>query len=116
METMYFTFGVLTMIAMMLVGAVVYGIVKVFKQEKQIKYIQEDFQNTVRNSQQEMSWFRNDINDRFRDTHQLIANYNKDASDSANAYTDSRIDKLEAKLTGKSEAQIQLNNKNLIKG
>lgn len=116
METMYFTFGVLTMVAMLVVAAVVYSIMMVFKQSKQIKYIREDFQNIVRNSQQEMSWFRNDINDRFRDTHQLIANYNKDASDSANAYTDSRIDKLEAKLTGKSEVQVQLNNKNLIKG
>jgi len=105
METMYFTFGVLTMIAMMLVGVIVYGILKVFKQSKQIKYIEQD-----------ISWFRNDMSDRFKDYHQRIENTFTNTRDMANAYTDMRIDKLEAKLTGKSEIQVQLNNKNLLKG
>jgi hypothetical protein len=38
------------------------------------------------------------------------------AKGTANAYTDSRVDKLEAKLTGTSEVQVQLNNKSLLKG
>ena len=42
METMYFTFGVLTMVAMISIGAIVYGIMKVFKMEKQMNRIQED--------------------------------------------------------------------------
>ena len=105
METMYFTFGVLTMIAMMLVGAVVYCILKVFKQEKQIKHVEQD-----------ITWLRNDMSDRFRDSHQQIDNAYTNARDIANAYTDMRIDKLEAKLTGANEAQVQLNNKNLLKG
>ena len=105
METMYFTFGVLTMVAMLVVAAVVYSIMKVFKQSKQIKYIEQD-----------ISWSRNDMNDRFKDYHQRIENTFTNTRDMANAYTDMRIDKLEAKLTGKSEVQSQLNNKNLLKG
>jgi predicted Holliday junction resolvase-like endonuclease len=105
METMYFTFGVLTMVTMLVVAAVVYSIVKIFKQSKQIKYIEQD-----------ISWSRYDMNDRFKDYHQRIENNYTTTRDMANAYTDMRIDKLEAKLTGANEAQVQLNNKNLIKG
>jgi biopolymer transport protein ExbB/TolQ len=105
METMYFTFGVLTMVAMLVVAAVIYSIVKVFKQSKQIKYIEQD-----------ISWSRNDMNDRFKDYHQRIENTFTNTRDMANAYTDMRIDKLEAKLTGVHEAQMKLNNKNLLKG
>ena len=102
---MYFTFGVLTMVAMLVVAAVIFSILMVFKQSKQIKYIQED-----------MNWRSNDINDRFKDYHQRIEDVYTNTKDMAFAYTDSRIDKLEAKLTGASEAQVQLNNKNLLKG
>jgi hypothetical protein len=98
MEIMYFTFGVLTMVAMISVGAIVYGIVKVFKQEKQIKDIQKDIQ-----------WNFNDMGDRFRDYHQRIEHVYTNAKDMSNAYTDMRIDKLEDKLSGNS-------TKKLIKG
>ena len=104
METMYFIFGVLSMIALIVTGIVIYSIFKIFKQEKLIKDIQKD-----------IHWNYNDISDRFRNSHQLIDNAYTNARDMANAYTDSRIDKLEAKLTGTSEVQVQL-NKNLIKG
>jgi len=97
METMYFTFGVLTMIAMLAVAVVVYGIMKVFKMEKQVKYLQEDTQ-----------WKFIDMNDRFRDYHQRIENVYTSAKDMSNAYTDMRVDKLEDKLSG--------NSKKLIKG
>ncbi len=113
---MYFTFGVLTMVAMLVVAAVVYSILMVFKQSKQIKYIQDDYRNGIRGVQEDLSWRSNDFNDRFKDYHQRIENSFTSARDMANAYTDSRIDKLEAKLTGTSEIQVQLNNKNLLKG
>ena len=113
---MYFTFGVLTMVAMVVVAAVVYSILMVFKQSKQIKYIQDDYQDGFRSIREDMNWRSNDINDRFKDYHQRIEDTFTNARDLAFAYTDSRIDKLEAKLTGTSEAQAQLNNKNLLKG
>ena len=97
METMYFTFGVLTMIAMLVVAVVIYSIVKVFKMEKQVKHLQEDTQ-----------WKFIDMNDRFRDYHQRIENVYTNAKDMSSAYTDMRVDKLEDKLTG--------NSKKLIKG
>jgi len=97
METMYFTFGVLTMIAMISIGAIVYGVVKVFKTEKEINRIRED-----------IKWQWTEMNDRFRDSHQRIENSYTNAKDMSNAYTDMRIDKLEDKLSG--------NSKKLIKG
>ena len=113
---MYFTFGVLTMVAMLVVAAVIFSILTVFKQSKQIKYIQTDYQNGIRGIKEDLNWRSNDFNDRFEDYHQRIENSFTNARDMANAYTDHRVDKLEAKLTGTSEAQAQLNNKNLIKG
>lgn len=97
METMYFTFGVLTMIAMISIGAIVYGVVKVFKMEKQINRIRED-----------IKWNYTEMNDRFKDYHQRIENVYVNSKDMSNAYTDMRIDKLEEKLSG--------NSKKLIKG
>ena len=113
---MYFTFGVLTMVAMLVVAAVIFSILMVFKQSKQIKYIQTDMQDMSRGIREDMNWRINDINDRFKDYHQRIEDVYTNAKDMANAYTDHRVDKLEAKLTGTSEVQAQLNNKNLIKG
>ena len=97
METMYFTFGVLTMIAMISIGAIVYGVMKVFKAEKEINRIRED-----------IKWNYTEMNDRFRDYHQRIENVYINSKDMSNAYTDMRIDKLEDKLSG--------NSKKLIKG
>ena len=107
METMYFTFGVLTMVAMISVGAIVYGIVKVFKQEKQIKGIQQNIEDAMRSTQHDISWFRNDLNDRFRDIHQRIEDSYENSRDMSNAYTDMRVDKLEDKLTNKPKQLIK---------
>jgi hypothetical protein len=105
METMYFTFGVLTMIALIAIGVIVYGIVRVFKAEKEINRIRED-----------IKWNYTEMNDRFKDYHQRVENVYVNAKDMSSAYTDMRIDKLEDKLTGASIAKEQLKNKNLIKG
>ena len=97
METMYFTFGVLTMIALIAIGVIVYGIVRVFKAEKEINRIRED-----------IKWNYTEMNDRFKDYHQRVENVYVNAKDMSSAYTDMRIDKLEEKLSG--------NSKKLIKG
>ena len=96
METMYFTFGVLTMIAMISIGAIVYGVVKVFKAEKEINRIRED-----------IKWNYTEMNDRFKDYHQRIENVYVNSKDMSNAYTDMRIDKLEDKLSGNSKKLIK---------
>jgi hypothetical protein len=97
METMYFTFGVLTMVAVISIGAIVYGVVRVSKADKEINRIRED-----------IKWNYTEMNDRFKDYHQRIENVYTNSKDMSNAYTDMRIDKLEDKLTG--------NNKKLLKG
>ena len=80
-----------------------------FKQEKQIKGIQQNIEDAMRNTQQDITWFRNDLNDRFRDIHQRIEDSFENSRNMSNAYTDMRIDKLEDKLSGNS-------TKKLIKG
>jgi hypothetical protein len=99
METMYFIFGVLSVIALIAIGVVIYSVVKIFKLKKQIVDLQKD-----------IHWNFNDLSDRFRDTYQKIEDCYVNARDMSNVYTDSRIDKLEDKLTG------QLGAKQLIKG
>ena len=96
METMYFTFGVLTMVAMISIGAIVYGIVRVFKADKEINRIRED-----------IKWQSTEMNDRFRDYHQRIENVYVNTKEMSSAYTDMRIDKLEDKLTNKSKQLIK---------
>jgi hypothetical protein len=105
METLYFTFGILTMVAVIITTVIVFGIVKVIKQSKQINAVNRelyDIRDDLYRGRDELS----------REVYTVI----KDERQELISYVDSRIDKLEAKLTGKSEAQIQLNNKNLIKG
>jgi len=85
------------MIALIAIGVIVYGIVRVFKAEKEINRIRED-----------IKWNYTEMNDRFKDYHQRVENVYVNSKDMSNAYTDMRIDKLEDKLSG--------NSKKLIKG
>ena len=73
--TTAYTFGVLTVIAITLVIVIVIGIVKVLKQQKMIESINKE----IYNNQVE---FHSTINEVYR-------------------HIDSRVDKLEAKLTTK---------------
>ncbi len=115
---MYFTFGVLTMVAMISIGAIVYGIVKVFKMEKQIKGIQENanhgyndindrFRDVRNDVHQQFRDIHQDVDQQFKDVHQQIENCHANAVDMANAYTDMRVDKLEDKLTNKPKQLIK---------
>jgi hypothetical protein len=99
METMYFIFGVLSVIALIIVGVIIYGIVKVFKTEKRLHSLENH-----------VAYFQTDMNDRFKDVYQQIEHHFASAKDISNTYTDTRVDKLENKLTGK------IGEKQLIKG
>ena len=72
MSMMYFTFGVLTVIAMIAIGLIIYSMVRIFKTEKQIKYIQEELQHIIRNSHQEAQWSRDETRNSFRDINQQL--------------------------------------------
>ena len=132
METLSFALGMLAMVAIALVVVIVVGIVKVFKQQKEIKSTQEWLSNLERTVWQSIEDNRRDMDNRFdeferdinrrendiynalnsngRDIYESIEDKYTGAIGMANAYTDSRIDKFEQKLTGTMGA------KQVIKG
>ena len=118
METLSFTFGILTMVAIIIVVAAVIGVVKVVKQQAQLKELQMDIEhihhqfdnerrdletliNNVETSTDvrfdELERHENKITDEVnqkidKDNEQIYYQINETRS-----YIDSRIDKLEAK-------------------
>lgn len=95
METLSFAFGVLAMVAIMLVVVVVAGIVKVYNQQKQI--------NTLMSVSEEINRrIDNEVREIYHQMHD-----NKEVAfrrlDELQSYIDSRIDKT-------------INKKQLIKG
>ena len=85
METLSFAFGVLAMVAIMLVVVVVAGIVKVYNQQKQINDLSVRDESTHRR-------IDNDMRDVYQQMHK-----NKEVAfrrlDELQSYIDSRIDK-----------------------
>jgi hypothetical protein len=90
METMYFILGMLSIIGIVFVATIVWGIVKITRLLKIIKS-HEEWQ----------SYYDRDTNERFKDLHQDINRRFNDVY----SYTDSRLDKL-ADKTLKQEKQI----------
>ena len=95
METLSFAFGVLAMVAVVLLTVVVVGIVKVYKQSNQINYLERGLSDVYRKMDEEI-----------RVTHDIISQDRRELNqriDDLNSYVDSRIDKT-------------INKKQLIKG
>ena len=112
MEVLSFALGMVAMVAIALVIVIVVGIVKVFRQQRELKSTQEWVCNLERNvwsrfdevdkdfSRRENIIY-NAIAENGRDLHQQIEHAYTNARDMANAYTDSRIDKLSGTLGAK---------------
>ena len=95
METLSFAFGVLAMVAVILLAVVVVGVVKVYKQSNQINYLEREINDFYRKLDEEI-----------RVTHDIISQDRRELNqriDDLNSYVDSRIDKT-------------INKKQLIKG
>ena len=118
METLSFTFGILTMVAIIIVVTAVVGIVKVVKQQAQLKRLEKDIEwigNRFDNERRDLETLLNNVetstDGRFyelerhannitdvvnlkidKDNEQIYYQINETRS-----YIDSRIDKLEAK-------------------
>jgi hypothetical protein len=104
METLSFAFGVLSMIGLLFVIVIVIGAVKVIKQEKQIKELNHDLSDNMRGVWQTMDRRFEEIHQRIDDVHRTIdRNYSESKS-----YTDSRLDKLDQKLTGTTDTKQTL--------
>lgn len=104
METLSFTLGVLSVIVVAFVAVLVWGIVKVVKQQKQINNINqqiEDSHQTMwrvreddsRNQREKERSIEMYLDKRFIDLESTIQDLHR-RIDSAMSYTDSRIDKL----------------------
>jgi predicted PurR-regulated permease PerM len=94
METLSFTFGVLSVVAVIFVATIVLGIVRVVKQQKQINSLQSELERVWQN-QSRMS----------DELHQRISqhqDYSIRQIDETRSYIDSRIDKLTSKQLLKS--------------
>ena len=83
MEILSFAFGVLLIIVLLSVIAVILGAMKVNKQGKQIKYLEQSITDTERSIWHGMSNNRSEI-------HRRIDH----VATQCNSYTDKRIDKL----------------------
>lgn len=95
METLSFAFGVLAMVAVVLLTVVVVGVVKVYKQSNQINYLERGLSDVYRKMDEEI-----------RVTHDIISQDRRELNqriNDLNSYVDSRIDKT-------------INKKQLIKG
>jgi predicted PurR-regulated permease PerM len=94
METLSFTLGVLSVVAVIFVATIVLGIVRVVKQQKQINSISSEIERVWQN-QSRMS----------DELHQRISqhqDYSIRQIDETRSYIDSRIDKLTSKQLLKS--------------
>jgi predicted PurR-regulated permease PerM len=94
METLSFTLGILSVVAVIFVATIVLGIVRVVKQQKQINSLQSELERVWQN-QSRMS----------DELHQLISSHQESiirSIDETRSYIDSRIDKLTSKQLLKS--------------
>ena len=95
METLSFAFGVLAMVAVVLLTVVVVGVVKVYKQSNQINYLERGLSDVYRKMDEEIRVVHDTMSQDRRELNRRI--------DDLNSYVDSRIDKT-------------INKKQLIKG
>ena len=108
METMYFVLGVLSVVGLILIGFIVWGVLKMRNQERSINILQQrvdemprEFYSSSRDMTQHIDkrfddvWgqfgeVRRDFGEARRDIHEM----DKGILESSKSYTDSRIDKL----------------------
>jgi hypothetical protein len=124
METTYFVLGMLSVVALIFIGVIAWGMFKISKQEKEIGNLKEDIQGLVRRISQEIEdttrridserqYIQSGVrehNDRLERQITDIWRGMTDCVKESNSYTDKRIDKL-------IDTYFDVkNNKDLLKG
>jgi len=128
METTYFVLGVLSVVALIGIGVIAWGVFKISKQQIQIKNLQEDIQGLLRTISNESEYTSRRIDNERQNIHSDLREYNnrmesqvsdiwrqiestkKDTISESNSYVDKRIDKL-------IDAYFDIKkNKDLLKG
>jgi predicted PurR-regulated permease PerM len=108
METTYFVLGVLSVVGLIVIGLIVWGMLRINRQQTQIKHLQEDIQGLMRTISTEMEYTSRRIDNERRNIYDEIANRNNDvqkqleyvlrgiqeSEENSSKYTDKRIDKL----------------------
>ena len=112
METTYFVLGMLSVVALIFIGVIAWGMVKISKQETEIGSLQENIQGLVRTISQEIEdttrridserrYIQSEVrehNDRlerqFTDIWRGMDTRIMDSVNESNSYTDKRIDKM----------------------
>ena len=108
METTYFVLGMLSVVALIFIGVITWGMFKISKQQTEIGNLKEDIQQLVRTISQEIEdttrridYERQNIqlefrgyNDRLEKQITDIWRGITDSISESNSYTDKRIDKL----------------------
>jgi len=94
METMYFVLGMLSIIGAIVLATIVWGVVKITKLSKRIKYQEECISNIERNSWDNVRHAREDLERRVDDVARSAYNQMAESLAQSNSYTDKRIDRL----------------------
>jgi len=112
METTYFFIGVLSVVALIFIGVIVWGMFKISKQQTEIGNLQEDIQGLVRTISQEIEYTTRRIDSERQYIQSEVREHNDrlerqitevwrgtdiritDSIKESNSYTDKRIDKL----------------------
>ncbi len=108
METTYFVLGMLSVVALIFIGVIAWGMFKISKQQTEIGNLKEDIQQLMRTISQEIEYTTRRIdserqyiqsgvrehNDRVERQITDIWRAMKDSISESNSYTDKRIDKL----------------------
>lgn len=106
METLSFAFGMLSVVAVILIAVVAVGIVKVFKMQSSINNLYRTLDNID-------SHIHNRISSEYSDLERVISDDRKELNlriDSLNSYVDSRFDKMENKFTIGQKTSKQIIN------
>ena len=108
METTYFVLGMLSVVALIFIGVITWGMFKISKQQTEIGSLKEDIQGLLRTISQEIEYTTRRIdserqyiqsevrenNDRLERQLTDIWRGMTDSIKESNSYTDKRIDKL----------------------
>ena len=108
METTYFVLGMLSVVALIFIGVIAWGMFKISKQQTEIGNLKEDIQQLMRTISQEIEYTSRRIDTERQNIHSEFREHNdrlerqitdiwramKDSISESNSYTDKRIDKL----------------------
>ena len=104
METMYFVLGMLSIIAVAFIAVIVWGLLKINKQQQRIDHIQRMIDEAPRELHARFAEMDRELNDRINWNHRRIDEYDANLNrriDETNSYIDSRIDKALSTISAK---------------